>query len=46
MIEGLHPVGRLSTSIEVAELIFWLGSEKSSFASGGYYAIDGGYLAQ
>jgi len=46
MIEGLHPIGRLGTSEEVAELILWLGSSKSSFVTGSYYPVDGGYLAQ
>ncbi len=43
---ALHPIGRLGRSEEVAELILWLGSDKSSFVSGSYYAIDGGYLAR
>lgn len=46
MLEGLHPIGRLGKASEVAELIFWLGSDKASFVTGGYYAVDGGYLAQ
>lgn len=45
-VEGLHPIGRLGTSEEVAELILWLGSSKSSFVTGSYYPVDGGYLAQ
>jgi NAD(P)-dependent dehydrogenase (short-subunit alcohol dehydrogenase family) len=43
---GLHPIGRLGESEEVAELVTWLSSEKASFVTGGYYAVDGGYLAQ
>lgn len=43
---SLHPIGRLGRSQEVAELILWLGSDKSSFATGAYYPIDGGYLAR
>lgn len=43
---ALHPIGRLGKSEEVAELIYWLGSDKSSFVTGSYYAIDGGYLAR
>ena len=43
---AMHPIGRLGKSEEVAELIFWLASDKSSFVSGSYYPIDGGYLAK
>jgi NAD(P)-dependent dehydrogenase (short-subunit alcohol dehydrogenase family) len=45
-VVGLHPIGRLGEAHEVAELIAWLASDKSSFVTGGYFAIDGGYLAQ
>jgi NAD(P)-dependent dehydrogenase (short-subunit alcohol dehydrogenase family) len=45
-VAGLHPIGRLGTAEEVAELILWLGSPKSSFVTGSYYPVDGGYLAQ
>lgn len=43
---GQHPIGRLGTSAEVAELVGWLASDASSFATGAYYPIDGGYLAR
>lgn len=43
---SLHPMGRLGESEEIAELILWLASSKSSFATGAYYPVDGGYLAQ
>lgn len=42
----LHPIGRLGQSEEVAELIYWLSSDKSSFVTGSYYPVDGGYLAR
>lgn len=41
-----HPIGRLGKPEEVAELVLWLSSDNASFATGGYYPIDGGYLAQ
>lgn len=43
---GLHPIGRLGRSEEIAELVAWLSSDKASFVTGSYYPIDGGYLAQ
>jgi NAD(P)-dependent dehydrogenase (short-subunit alcohol dehydrogenase family) len=43
---ALHPIGRLGQPEEVAELVVWLSSDKASFITGTYYAIDGGYLAQ
>lgn len=43
---GLHPIGRLGESEEIAELILWLASPKASFVTGAYYPVDGGYLAQ
>jgi NAD(P)-dependent dehydrogenase (short-subunit alcohol dehydrogenase family) len=41
-----HPIGRLGTSEEVAELVLWLASDKASFVTGAYYAVDGGYLTR
>jgi NAD(P)-dependent dehydrogenase (short-subunit alcohol dehydrogenase family) len=40
-----HPIGRLGRAEEVAELVLWLSSDKASFVTGSYYAVDGGYLA-
>lgn len=45
-ITALHPQGRLGKPDEIAELVFWLASEKSSFVNGAYLPADGGYLAQ
>jgi NAD(P)-dependent dehydrogenase (short-subunit alcohol dehydrogenase family) len=42
----LHPLGRLGQAAEVAELVTWLASDASSFATGSFYPIDGGYLAR
>ncbi len=41
-----HPIVRLGESIEVAQMFLWLASDRASFATGAYYPIDGGYLAQ
>jgi NAD(P)-dependent dehydrogenase (short-subunit alcohol dehydrogenase family) len=41
-----HPIGRLGEPEEVAELVLWLASDKASFVTGSYHAVDGGYLAQ
>jgi NAD(P)-dependent dehydrogenase (short-subunit alcohol dehydrogenase family) len=45
-IGALHALNRWGRPDEVAELALWLASEKSSFATGGYYPVDGGYLAR
>lgn len=43
---SLHPMGRLGTSQEVANLVLFLLSDKASFISGSYHLVDGGYTAQ
>jgi NAD(P)-dependent dehydrogenase (short-subunit alcohol dehydrogenase family) len=43
---SLHPIGRLGRPEEVAELVLWLSSPASSFVTGAYVPIDGGYLAR
>lgn len=46
MLVAAHPLGRLGRAEEVAELVTWLASERASFVTGGYYPVDGGYLAR
>jgi NAD(P)-dependent dehydrogenase (short-subunit alcohol dehydrogenase family) len=37
-----HPIGRPGTADEVAEMIYYLASEKASWITGATYALDGG----
>ena len=46
MLTTLHPIGRLGESEEVAEMVLWLSSDKSSFVTGAYFPVDGGYLSR
>lgn len=46
MLVSRHPIGRLGESEEVAEMALWLCSDRSSFVTGSYYPVDGGYLAK
>lgn len=46
MLAALHPIGRMGRANEVAELVLWLSSDKASFVTGSYYAVDGGFLSQ
>ncbi len=45
-LSAKHAMNRLGTPEEVAEIVLWLSSDKASFVTGAYYAVDGGYLAQ
>jgi NAD(P)-dependent dehydrogenase (short-subunit alcohol dehydrogenase family) len=45
-VRGLHPIGRLGTSEEVAALTSFLLSDEASFITGSYHLVDGGYVAQ
>ena len=43
---SLQPLNRLGQSEEVAELVFFLASDKAKFITGSLQVIDGGYTAQ
>lgn len=43
---GLHPIGRLGNPNEVAEVVCFLLSDKSSFVTGSQYVVDGAYTAR
>ncbi|MBC7630967.1 SDR family oxidoreductase [Aeromicrobium sp.] len=45
-LEGLHPLARLGGANEVAAPVAWLASDAASFATGGFYPVDGGYTAR
>jgi meso-butanediol dehydrogenase / (S,S)-butanediol dehydrogenase / diacetyl reductase len=40
-----HPLGRIGTPDEVAELAAFLASDRAAFCTGGDYLVDGGLLA-
>lgn len=42
----LHPIGRLGETHEVTGIVVLLSSDDASFMTGGFYPVDGGYLAQ
>jgi NAD(P)-dependent dehydrogenase (short-subunit alcohol dehydrogenase family) len=41
-VRHMHPMGRVATPAEVAELILFLAGDKAGFITGGYIRIDGG----
>ncbi|WP_420409451.1 glucose 1-dehydrogenase [Hoeflea sp.] len=46
MMDPLHPLGRIGTPQEVANLIVWLCSPQASFMLGAIVPVDGGFVAQ
>lgn len=48
MLETLrkkHPIGRLGTAQDVANLVLFLSTDDASFITAGYFLVDGGYTA-
>ena len=41
----LHPLGRVGTPEEVANLVLFLASDEAAFCTGGCYRVDGGLLS-
>ena len=39
---GMHPLGRVGTSDEVASLVLFLASDESSWTTGSVITVDGG----
>lgn len=46
IMRASHPMGRMATRQEVADLIAFLLSDASRFTTGAFYPVDGGYTAQ
>lgn len=46
MMAPMHPMGRIGTPQEIAELVVWLCSPRASFITGTAIPVDGGYVAQ
>lgn len=45
-LEERHPMGRLGRAEEIAYAALFLASDESSFMTGSYLPVDGGYTAQ
>lgn len=45
-MQQLHPMGRLGTPDEIANVILFLASDEASFVTGAAWTVDGGYTAE
>lgn len=45
-LAAMHPIGRMGKSEEIADAVFYLASEASTFVTGISLTVDGGWLAQ
>lgn len=44
--ENMHPLGRIATPAEIAEVIVFLAHESASFVTGAVWTVDGGLLTR
>jgi NAD(P)-dependent dehydrogenase (short-subunit alcohol dehydrogenase family) len=40
-----HPIGRVGTGVDIANVVLFLASDKASFMTGEYVCVDGGFMA-
>ncbi|MGH2460268.1 MAG: SDR family NAD(P)-dependent oxidoreductase, partial [Chloroflexota bacterium] len=40
-----HPIGRIGTGQDIANVVLFLASDRASFMTGEYVCVDGGYMA-
>lgn len=45
-LSSLHPLGRMGTPEEVANVVLFLASDDASFVNGSYLTVDGGYATR
>jgi NAD(P)-dependent dehydrogenase (short-subunit alcohol dehydrogenase family) len=45
-MKSLHPIGRTGQPREIADVVLWLASNRSSFVTGQSIVVDGGFTAQ
>mgnify|MGYP001398981234 CR=1 FL=1 len=45
-LDAAHPLGRIATAEEIANVVAFLASPDAAFVTGAYYTADGGYAAR